>query len=574
MHIQTIIDFKELGCRYIFKQPLYELIAKEISEVGQVLQSVSDYQAKGYYVVGYVSYEATSYFDANLCTHQKNLGQEYYAYFTVHDACQNTPIPRDYESIKLPNNWLSLIQEKEYQRAIEQIHHEMRQGNTYQVNFTTQLTQELPFEESLAIYNRLVVEQGAGYNAYVAHDQVAIISASPELFFKKEDKTIITRPMKGTTKRGPSLQADKAQYNWLIQDPKNRSENMMIVDLLRNDMGKICQTGTVQVTKLCQLEQYSTVWQMTSTIEGQLLEDKGLVSIFDALFPCGSITGAPKVSTMNIITRLEKEPRGVYCGNIGICLPNGDCIFNVAIRTIQLFDRRAVYGVGGGITWESQWQDEFEEIKQKSAVLYKQKKAFTVITTAKLSQQTLHFYDKHIKRLKEACAYFDYPFDQKELEKRLADYLVQKDQGDYRLSVAIDLYGHISLSDQVLTPLDPQFLEAKVVRQDYPVENFAFANFKTSYRPHLKAQASEQIFVSPEGKLLETSIGNLILDIDGEWLTPVGTLPIIKGIHRQELLEQGKLKEADLTIEDLEKASAIYGTNSVRGLYPLTISKN
>lgn len=202
------------------------------------------------------------------------------------------------------------------------------------------------------------------------------------------------------------------------------------------------------------------------------------------------------------------------------------------------------------------------------------KKAFTVITTAKLSQQTLHFYDKHIKRLKEACAYFDYPFDQKELEKRLADYLVQKDQGDYRLSVAIDLYGHISLSDQVLTPLDPQFLEAKVVRQDYPVENFAFANFKTSYRPHLKAQASEQIFVSPEGKLLETSIGNLILDIDGEWLTPVGTLPIIKGIHRQELLEQGKLKEADLTIEDLEKASAIYGTNSVRGLYPLTISKN
>lgn len=574
MHIQTIIDFKELGCRYIFKQPLYELIAKEISEVGQVLQSVADYQAKGYYVVGYVSYEAASYFDANLCTHQKNLGQEYYAYFTVHDTCQKSSIPRDYEQVDLPDNWQSLIQEKEYQRAIEQIHHEMRQGNTYQVNFTTQLAQELPFEESLAIYNRLVVEQGAGYNAYVAHDQVAIISASPELFFKKEDKTIITRPMKGTTKRGPSLQADKAQYDWLIQDPKNRSENMMIVDLLRNDIGKICQTGTVQVTKLCQLEQYSTVWQMTSTIEGQLLEKKGLVSIFDALFPCGSITGAPKVSTMNIITRLEKEPRGVYCGNIGICLPNGDCIFNVAIRTIQLFDRRAVYGVGGGITWSSHWQDEFEEVRQKSAVLYKQKIDFNIITTAKVSQQNILSYDKHLKRLRESCAYFDYPFDQKELEQRLADYLAKKDQGDYRLSVAIDTHGNISLTDQVLTPLDPQFLEAKVVRQDYPVKNFAFANFKTSYRPHLKAQAHEQIFVSPEGKLLETSIGNLILDIDGEWLTPVGTLPIIKGIYRQELLEQGKLKEADLTIEDLEKARAIYGTNSVRGLYPLTISKN
>lgn len=185
----------------------------------------------------------------------------------------------------------------------------MRQGNTYQVNYTLQLTQELNAADGLAIYNKLVVEQAAGYNAYIAHDEFAVISASPELFFKQEGNRLTTRPMKGTTKRGVNSWLDQQEHDWLQADGKNRSENMMIVDLLRNDMGKICQTGSVCVDKLCEVEQYSTVWQMTSTIIGDLKADCDLIDILTALFPCGSITGAPKVSTMAIIKSLEPNPR-------------------------------------------------------------------------------------------------------------------------------------------------------------------------------------------------------------------------------------------------------------------------
>lgn len=177
--------------------------------------------------------------------------------------------------------------------------------------------------------------------------------------------------MKGTTKRGVNSWYDKKEHDWLQADAKNRSENMMIVDLLRNDMGKICQTGSVHVAKLCELEQYSTVWQMTSTVLGKLRPTCDLLTILTALFPCGSITGAPKVSTMAIIKDLEPKPRGVYCGTIGICLPDGCRIFNVPIRTLQLTGNHATYGVGGGITWQSKWEEEYDEVHQKTAVLYR-----------------------------------------------------------------------------------------------------------------------------------------------------------------------------------------------------------
>lgn len=202
MHRKTIIDFKELGQRYLFDEPLVELVAKSLDQVGPVIEKVQHYQQLGYYVVGYLSYEAAAFFDNALQTHNDRLGNEYLAYFTVHKTCQKKDLPLDYDSITIPNQWVSLTQKEAYQKAIETIHREMQQGNTYQVNYTIQLTQELNAADSLAIYNKLVVEQAAGYNAYIAHDEFAVISASPELFFKQEGNRLTTRPMKGTTKRG------------------------------------------------------------------------------------------------------------------------------------------------------------------------------------------------------------------------------------------------------------------------------------------------------------------------------------------------------------------------------------
>ena len=265
----------------------------------------------------------------------------------------------------------------------------MRQGDTYQVNYTVQLKQDLS-ADPFAIYNRMVVEQEAGYNAYVEHDEMAVISMSPELFFEQNGRELTTRPMKGTTQRGATDQEDLGQADWLEQDPKNRSENMMIVDLLRNDMNRISKVGSEHVERLCQVEQYSTVWQMTSTIKSRLRVDVDLVTIFRSLYTCGYITVAPN---------LEPQPRGVYCGTIGLLLPNGRRIFNVAIRTIQLHQGKAIYGVGGGITWDSTWESEYREVHQKAAVLYRKQARFQIITTGKISQKNLLFENQHLEIL-------------------------------------------------------------------------------------------------------------------------------------------------------------------------------
>ena len=372
MHKKTVVDFKELGHRLIFENPVKILATKLIDDVEAILKKVVYYQSQGYYVVGYVSYEAGKAFENNFSVKTFPLSGEYLVYFTVHSEVKKEPFPLDYEmNITMPQVWESKTDKDEYEKAISEIRQQIRQGNTYQVNYTVQLHNRIN-SNLFELYNRLVIEQDAKYNCYIEHDDFAILSMSPELFFEKNGSKLTTRPMKGTVARGINDAQDFRNKHWLANDSKNRSENMMIVDLLRNDMGRISELGSVTVSKLCDIEQYSTVWQMTSTIESQLKEDLSLFDIFNALFPCGSITGAPKISTMSIINQLEPSPRGVYCGSIGICLPHDDrAIFNVAIRTIQVKDDQAIYGVGGGITWDSEWESEYRETREKSAFICK-----------------------------------------------------------------------------------------------------------------------------------------------------------------------------------------------------------
>ena len=417
----------------------------------------------------------------------------------------------------------------------------------------------------------MVVEQEAGYNAYVEHDEMAVISMSPELFFEQNDRELTTRPMKGTTQRGVTDQEDLAQASWLEQDPKNRSENMMIVDLLRNDMNRISEVGSEHVERLCQVEQYSTVWQMTSTIKSRLREDVDLVAIFRSLFPCGSITGAPKIATMEIIKNLEPQPRGVYCGTIGLLLPNGRRIFNVAIRTIQLHLGKAIYGVGGGITWDSTWESEYREVHQKAAVLYRKQARFKLITTGKISQKSLLFEDQHLERLTKASRYFAYPFDPEELRQKIEEECQACDSHqDYRLRITLSKSGEMKLSRQILTPLSPSFCKAKLCLQEADL-NQSFTYFKTTHRPHLSLGEQEKIYHNKSGELLETSIGNLVLKINGKLYTPPTSQGILPGIYRQHLLETGQVEEKVLTLADLNQAETIYGCNAVRGLYELQV---
>ena len=573
MHRKTVIDFRALSERHTFTKPIKELKTRNLAQVKDLLAQVEDYQQQGYYVVGYVSYEAAPAFEEKLAVHPAPLMGEYLLYFTVHDSVEKSIMPLTYDEIDMPSNWKEETSKEEYEKAIAQIHHHLRQGDTYQVNYTVQLKQAVT-ANPFAIYNRMVVEQEAGYNAYVEHDEMAVISMSPELFFEQKGCDLTTRPMKGTTKRGLTNQEDLDQAAWLEQDPKNRSENMMIVDLLRNDMNRLSEVGSEHVERLCQVEQYSTVWQMTSTIKSQVRPDVDLVEIFHSLFPCGSITGAPKIATMEIIKNLEPQARGVYCGTIGILLPNGRRIFNVAIRTIQLHKGQAIYGVGGGITWDSTWESEYNEVHQKAAVLYRKQVPFQLITTGKISQKHLLFKEEHIDRLRKAGRYFAYPFNPENLLQRIdAECQACHVEKDYRLRISISKSGDIDLCCQELTPLSPAFCQAQLCLQERSLQT-PFTYFKTTYRPHLTVAKQEKIYHNENGELLETSIGNLVLQIAGKLYTPPINLGILPGIYRQHLLEKGKVEEKVLTLEELARAEAIYGCNAVRGLYKLSLKDN
>ena len=572
MHKQTIIDFKELGLRHRFTKPIKELKTRDIDQVEALLREVEAYQEAGFYAVGYVSYEAAPAFEKKLAVHPAPLMGEYLLYFTIHEEVETLPFPEDYEAVDLPANWKEEVEAPAYQEAIKTIHHHIRQGDTYQVNYTVQLSQELEVDP-LAIYNRLVVEQKAHYNAFIQHDDAAILSISPELFFEQEDRLLTTRPMKGTTRRGLTNQADLKEAAWLEADPKNRAENMMIVDLLRNDMNRISEIGSEQVTRLCQVEQYSTVWQMTSTIESRLRPEVDLVQTFQALFPCGSITGAPKISTMEIIQNTEIAPRGVYCGTIGILLPRGKRIFNVAIRTLQMQGNQAIYGVGGGITWDSKWESEYQETKQKSAVLYRQEPRFELLTTGRIHQGELTFLEQHLTRLREASRYFAYPYDEPKLLKELQEKLGHlKSNLDYRCRIALQKNGAFQLTITELTDLPASYIQAQLTEQKLDLAT-PVTYFKTSQRDHLGQSDHEQISHLPDGSLLETTIGNLVLEIEGQLYTPPAHLPLLDGIYRRHLLETQQGEEKLLTLNDLTDADRIYACNALRGLYALNLQR-
>ena len=572
MHKQTIIDFKELGLRYLFTKPIKELKTRNLDQVEVLLREVEAYQKQGFYAVGYVSYEAAPAFEKKFAVHPAPLMGEYLLYFTIHEEVETLPFPEDYEAVDLPANWKEEVEAPAYQEAIKTIHHHIRQGDTYQVNYTVQLSQELK-ADPLAIYNRLVVEQKAHYNAFIQHDDVSILSISPELFFEQDDRLLTTRPMKGTTRRGLTNQEDLQESAWLKADPKNRAENMMIVDLLRNDMNRISEIGSEQVTRLCQVEQYSTVWQMTSTIESRLRPEVDLVQTFRALFPCGSITGAPKISTMEIIHKTEKAPRGIYCGTIGILLPKGKRIFNVAIRTLQMQGNQAIYGVGGGITWDSKWESEYQETKQKSAVLYRQEPRFELLTTGRIHKGELTFLEQHLTRLREASRYFAYPYDEPKLLKELQEELARLESNlDYRCRIALHKNGTFHLVITELTDLPASYLQAQLTEQKLDLAT-PFTYFKTSQRDHLSQSNHEQIFHLPDGTLLETTIGNLVLEIEGQLYTPPAHLPLLDGIYRRHLLETQQVEEKLLTLNDLTDADRIYACNALRGLYELDFQR-
>lgn len=357
--------------QYLFKECLSKKIAYQMQDVGEVIRFAELHQSKGKYVALYLPYEAASYFNNQLATITPKGIFVYaaaYVFESVHDDLNEQALAyqRKY-NFKFQYRHARMIDH------IKQVQKAIIEGNTYQVNYTTRLSDDVkgPISE---LYHVLQGGNHGHYSALIDTKEVQIASLSPELFFqfgpfKNQSNIVLSKPMKGTIARGETELEDKAHFEKLRNSTKDRAENVMIVDLLRNDISRVANTGTVKVYQPFHIERYQTVYQMTSMVTGQLANHVSLAQVLEAIFPCGSITGAPKVNTMKYIKQLEQTPRNGYCGTIGLLLPDGKAIFNVPIRTIQYINGKAVYGVGAGITIDSNPESEVQEFIDKTKIL-------------------------------------------------------------------------------------------------------------------------------------------------------------------------------------------------------------
>ena len=366
------------GTAQLFPQLVDQVTAATLDEVPDALAAVERAADDGRWAVGFVSYEAAAGLSPDLPVaelHADGTGRADLP--LVWFGLSDEP-PADAELVRAEGSystghWRNAWEKSEYANAFAEVKDAIADGETYQCNLTTSVSTTFAGDAE-ALYADLALAQRGRYSTYIDLGSAAIASASPELFFEWSGDQLRTRPMKGTARRGNTPEEDDFQRRRLLGSAKERAENIIVVDLLRNDLGRIARPGTVSVPALLTPERYETVWQLTSDVTARLVPDAGFVDILRALFPCGSVTGAPKIATMDLIRRIERRRRGVYCGCIGTLAPPGHPVrakFNVAIRTVHI-DRsagRCDYGVGGGITWDSKCEDEFDELSTKCAIL-------------------------------------------------------------------------------------------------------------------------------------------------------------------------------------------------------------
>ncbi|MCP5100792.1 MAG: aminodeoxychorismate synthase component I, partial [Chloroflexi bacterium] len=467
--------------------------------------------------------------------------------------------------------WQPSLTKETYHAAIKRIKEAIAAGDTYQVNYTFPLHNSFSGDD-FAFFTDLAAAQQADYAAYLDLGHIAICSASPELFFKLDGDQLTSKPMKGTAVRGRTLAEDNANINWLAQSEKNRAENVMIVDMIRNDMGRVAQVGSIQVPQLFDVERYPTVLQMTSTVTATT--NASVTDILTNMFPCASITGAPKVRTMEIIRELEPHPRGVYTGSIGYIFPNRLARFNVAIRTVVI-DReqqQATYGVGGGIVWDSVTADEYEECRTKARVLKAKRPSFQLLESLLWQPSDGYFLlTEHLLRLTQSAEYFSFPIDVELVEKQLHQFAEQlSDPAKVRL-----LMHQNGKLDIEAAPLSagmgalPDPLNIGLAANSVQSDNIWLYHKTTHRQVYADARAAspdcdELILWNERGELTEATSSNIVLKLKGELVTPPVSAGLLAGTMRGCLLQNGRIHERTLTIDDLHRAQTIYLINSVR----------
>ena len=530
-----------------------ELSATRVDEVLRVLEFAERESNLGSYVAVMLSYEAAPAFDPVLSVHQPSEFPLAWA-GAFADA---TNLTTEESATIASTSWAPRVTRAEYDHAVTSIRELIAAGDTYQVNYTFPLTSKFD-GEAFAWYRDLCVAQGAQYSAYLDLGRYKVLCLSPELFFERRGDQVITRPMKGTVQRGRWPAEDRELARWLKHSSKDRAENVMIVDLLRNDLGKVSVPGSVRVSSLFDLERFETVWQMTSTVESTLREGTSLVELMRALFPCGSITGAPKIRTMQIIHELERFPRGVYTGAIGLLKPGGDCVFNVAIRTVVIDSESGVatFGVGGGVTIDSTAEREYEECLVKSRFLRSGPVEFQLFESILLENGEYFLLADHIARLKDSAAYFGFRCAIDEINDALER--IKTTTGSFKVRLTLWKDGRIETQ---ITQIELLRDVTRVELARTPVDSSDRFLFHKTTR---QRDCGDVVFWNERGEVTESSIANLVVPLHGELFTPPIACGLLPGVFRNHLLAQGKIKERVITIEEFKTAKEIFLINSVR----------
>lgn len=530
-------------------------------------------EAEGLWAVGWVTYEAAQAFDPALPTgHPLEQPLTWFALCRPPVAARLPEAqPRD-----VSRDWDADIGREPFGEAIARIHAEIKQGNTYQVNYTHRLhapAADDPFEQFLGITH----SQRGWLGAYIDAGRWTVASASPELFFTLAAGELVSRPMKGTAARHPEPTLDLKRAAGLKHSRKNCAENLMIVDMLRNDMGRVAEAGSVEVPALLTVEQYPTVWQMTSTVQCRTAMD--VSTVFGALFPCASITGAPKRRTMQLINELEPSPRGVYTGAIGYLAPGQRAQFNVAIRTI-VTDREtgeSTYGVGGGIVWNSEAGSEYEECRDKARVLSRPVKGFELLETLLWEPDTgFVLLERHLNRLKRSSRYFGVTFEREQVVRALGAAVAGTSQPVVvRLTLADD--GAVALTTRGRPA--PASVPVPLALADEPVSSEEiFLYHKTTQRSvYERARKSRPDFDdvllwNERGEVTESAMANLVVELDGALVTPPVSSGLLAGTARAEMLECGEMQERVVKVEDLQRATGLWLVNSVRGKWRVRVA--
>ncbi len=546
-------------------------------------------QSEGYWLAGYFCYEAGYFFEPYLNKYRDNLKiNRPLAWFGVFQP----PLMIDQTRVDLEptlkehpflrtrtnpceiNNLKINMNPDEYHNAISKIKSYLKEGDTYQVNFTLKykfLSKENPFD----LFRFLQSKQNIAYSAFVNNGHQYFLSLSPELFFKKEGARMTSKPMKGTAKRGRFNLEDVEYAQWLTNDPKNLAENTMIVDLIRNDLGKKSLIGSVYVSDPYQVEKFSTLHQMTSTINSTLQPGTTIEDLFLAMFPFGSITGAPKIRTMEIINELEKEPRGIYTGAIGYFSPDGNAQFNVAIRTPAI-DKygNGEMGIGGGIVAESLAKDEFEECLLKGHFLTKRINSFSLIETMRMENGEIYLLDLHMERLIDSSKYFDLICPLKHIKTDLKMLNRKRETGLFKIRLVLDQQGNYKIQINPIkgSPKKPVLLLKISEKRMNSADLWLYHKttnrtlYDTELNLAIKQGYDEVLFINERGEISEGSISNIFIQQSGQLVTPHQKAGLLKGTLRQSLLDNKECYETILKEQDILNAEKIFIGNSVMGL--------